>query len=209
MSRIPRDAIRELIAKLTVTDWSPDGWSVAWQVEHLSFEGLRNDSVGAWIELGINSYRSAGVDDYRQQFNPSTQSNQSVLYGLRRFTLTLDARSYSIEVPAWDVLEAIRLRLNNPGSVTVKQALAQHGLSWIRTHPTVSLNYSEKGDVDNRMIWRSTMDVEFSWLSYAQVTDDPGSVIETVGDVENDSPDGTNLVTGTLLNPDGTPVPGG
>jgi hypothetical protein len=205
--RLPKDAIQKLIFQCTVTDWAPQGWRVLWAVDPLPMEGLRNNAMGAYIELSINSYRSNGVDDYRQAFNATTGLLQSVYYGLRQFTLTVDCRSFAPHIPAWDILESIRIRMNNPRSVTANAVFQATGLSWIRTHPTISLNYAEKGDVDNRMIWRQTMDIEFSWLSYAQVQDDLGYTIETVGSVPSDSPPGTNDVTGTLFNPDGNPWP--
>jgi hypothetical protein len=207
MSRIPRGAIAGLIRALTVTDWSPTGWEVVWQSEPLPFEGLRNGTLGAYIELGIKSYRSVGVDDYRQAYNPATGALVSVYYGLRLFTLTIDARSFAEEIPAWDVIESIRLQLNNPRSVTARIFLAKTGLSWIRSHPAQSLNYVDESVVDNRMIWRMVLDVEFSWLSAAQVTDDAGGWIATVGADEAGKPQGSNDVTGTLYGPDGNPWP--
>jgi hypothetical protein len=195
MSRIPRDAIAALIRALTVTDWSPTGWEVVWQTEALPFEGLRNGTLGAYIELGIKSYRSVGVDDYRQVYDPASGALKSIYYGLRMFTLTIDARSFAEEIPAWDVIESIRLRLNNPNSVTARAFFARTGLAWVRSHPAQSLNYVDEGVVDNRMIWRMVLDVEFSWLSAAQVTDDAGNWISTVD------------VTGTLYDPDGNPWP--
>jgi len=207
MSRIPRDAIASLIRALTVTDWSPTGWEVVWQTEPLPFEGLRNGTLGAYIELGIKSYRSVGVDDYRQVYDPVSGALKSVYYGLRMFTLTVDARSFAEEIPAWDVIESIRLRLNNPGSVTARAFFARTGLAWVRSHPAQSLNYVDESVVDNRMIWRMVLDVEFSWLSAAQVTDDAGGWIATVGADEATKAPGSNDAPGTLYDPDGNPWP--
>jgi hypothetical protein len=206
MSRIPREAIRNLITTLSICDYAPEGWSVIYQVEPQPFEGLRNDTLGAWIELSIGAFRSVGEDDYRQTFDATTGAYLSVFYGLRVFTLTIDARSFAPEIPAWDVLESIRLQLNNRRSLTVNSLLQPANLAWVRTHPTVSLNYAEKGDIDNRMIWRSTMDVELSWMSAAQVVDDSGAIIETVGQSQINAPPGSNDVGATILEPDGTPV---
>jgi hypothetical protein len=204
MSRLPRGAIAELISALTVCDFAPTGWEVVWQTEPLPFEGLRNDTPGAYIELGVNSFRSIGVDDYRQQesdANPDVL--ESVFYGLRAFTLVLDCHSFAPSVPAWDILEGIRLQLCNPRSVTCRATWNAAGLAFLRAHPTVNLNYTGKGDVDNREISRSTMDVELSWLSAAQVVDDPGTTIGTMGDVPDDSPDGTANIPGTFSNTNG------
>ena len=139
-------------------------------------------------------------------FDPTTNALLSVYYGLRAFTLTIDARSFDYDVPAWDVLESIRLRMNNRRSATANVYLRENNLAWVRTHPTVSLNYAEKGDVDNRMIWRQTMDIEFTWLSAAQVVDDPGNYLETVGASELGQPAGSNDIPGTIYDPAGNPV---
>lgn len=205
-TQLPREALKELVSSLTVTDWTPTGWSVVWDIESLPFEGLRNGTLGAYVELSISAYRSIGEDDYRQVFDPTTNALLSVYYGLRAFTLTIDARSFDYDVPAWDVLESIRLRMNNRRSATANVYLRENNLAWVRTHPTVSLNYAEKGDVDNRMIWRQTMDIEFTWLSAAQVVDDPGNYLETVGASELGQPAGSNDIPGTIYDPAGNPV---
>jgi hypothetical protein len=207
-SRLPKNEIRNLIAALTVTDYAPQGWPVVWTVDPIPILGLVNDTLGAYLELSINAYRSVGVDDYRQKFNTETNALDSVYYGLRLFTLSMDCRSFAPDIPAWDILESIRLRMNNPRSVTANQVFKATGLSWIRSHPMVALNtYDKETDTDNRMIWRAVLDVEFSWASRAQVTDDAGSWIQTVGDVPFDSPTGTSSIPGTLYNADGTPYP--
>lgn len=197
--QLPRDAIKNLITTLTVTSWAPTGWSVIWSTEQEPFEGIRNDTLGAWIELGISAYRSLGQDDYRQQFNATTNAFESAYYGLRMFTLTIDVRSFDSDVPAWDVIESIRLRLNNARSVTARALLQAVNLAVVRIHPSQSLNYVERGDIDNRMIWRQVMDIEFTWLSAAQVTDDPGAWIQTV--------DGGGTIPGTIYDPSGNPWP--
>jgi hypothetical protein len=207
LRRLPRQAIKDLISDLSVSDFAPNGWPVIWQLEPLPFLGLVNDTLGAYIELGVRGYRAVGIDDYRQVTVGSPPVYTSVFYGLRAFTLTLDCRSFAADVPAWDILEGIRLQMGNPRSVRSNQTFLSTGLAFLRTHPTVSLNYAEKGDVDNRMIWRSVMDVDLSWLSAAQVVDDSGTTIGTVGTVPANSPDGTNNVGEVVKNPDGSPWP--
>ena len=167
MTRIPTGAIKELISTLTVTDWAPNGWSVIWANEKLPFEGLRNGTLGAYVEMTITNFLSKGVDDYRSQYNPTTETLESAYYGLRIFTLSLDCRSFAYECPSFDILEAIRLRMNNPDATIVNSYLQPNGLSWIRSHPMISLP-PDKADVDTRMIWRHVLDVEFGWLSAAQ-----------------------------------------
>ena len=130
-----------------------------------------------------------------------------MFYGLRQFTLTCDIRSLAPDIPAWDIAEVIRLRMNNPASIQVNQYLRPNNLSWIRTHPVVSLNFVPKNKVDRRQQWRATMDIEFGWLSAAQDVSNPGGIIETVGSVPVDSPPGTNAPAGTIYNPDGNVWP--
>lgn len=214
MPRFPKKPLTELIQILTVCDWAPDGWDVRWVVDPLPMEGLRNDTLGAWIELSMTPTRSRGVDDYRQQWNPDVPVGgalQSVFYGLRQFTLTCDARSLAPDIPAWDILECVRLRMNNPASLQVNGILRPNNLSWIRTHPMVGLNFVPKNKVDRRQQWRATMDIEFGWLSAAQDPTNPGGVIDTVGPVPTDSPAGTvnvGLDAGSVIsNPDGNPWP--
>jgi hypothetical protein len=196
LSRLPRAELAALIQALTVTDYAPEGWPVIWQVDPLPFVGLVNDTLGAYIELGISAFRGIGVDDYRQVLLEDEVTNASVFYGLRAFTLTLDCRSFAPDIPAWDILEGVRLQLGSPKSATVQQVFPKSGLAFVRTHPTVNLNYVDKGDADNRMIWRALMDVELTWLSKAQTTDDPGRTIATVG--APDSPEGTAVIPGTI-----------
>lgn len=197
----PHKPLADLIRRLTTTVWAPDGWQVVWNTEPLPFTGLVNGTLGAYIELGIRSSRPVGVDDYRDEYDEETQTNSYVYYGLRRFTLVLDCRSFAPKVPAWNILETLRLRLNNPRALTSRLALQAMGLTIIRFQPSVSLNYVDKGDVDTRMVTREVVDVELGWLSAAQVTDDAGTTIGTVGSVPDDSPDGTNSIPGTIEPP--------
>lgn len=197
-------ALKDLVSQLTVTDWAPDGWSVIWLHEPLPFEGLRNGTLGAYLELNISGFRSVGVDDYRQTWDPAANALSSVLYGLRRFILSIDCRSFSLECPAFDILEAIRLRINNPRSQSVETLMQANGLSWVRTHPMVTLA-ADATDVDLRMVWRNVMDVEFNWLSAAVSTEDEGGIIETIGQSQIGQPIGSNDVPGYLHNPDGSP----
>lgn len=205
MPRLPKDALLSLISDLTVTDWSPNGWPVVWEVDPIPLLGIQNDTLGAFIELSVNSYKSVGVDELKSEFSVELDALQSVYYGLRQFTLTLDCRSFAAHIMAIDILESVRLRINNPGTVLTNQYFTNNGLSWIRSHPTVKL----PGDyqvADSRMTWRASIDIEFSWLSAAQVPVN-GGIIETVGPVPNNSPIGTNDVTGVISNPDGNPWP--
>ena len=202
--------LKRLIWQLTVTDWAPKGWEVIWLHEPLPFEGLRNGSLGAYVELNITNFKSRGVDDYRQALvtppptippaPPAIPYLASAMYGLREFTLSMDCRSFSLDAPAFDILEAVRIRLNNPRSILVNSTLQSNGLAWIRSHPIITLP-AEKQDIDNRMIWRNVLDVEFGWLSAAQETDDQGGYIETVGDDEKDNPAGSNDIPGTISPP--------
>ena len=202
MTRLPLGAIKELISALTVTDYAPDGWSVLWANQPFEFEGLRNDTLGAWIELNIQGFKSKGVDDFRSEYNPTSDALDSVFYGLRMFTLSVNCQSYAPDIPAWDILEAIRLRVNNPGSTIVNGILKPNGLSWIRSHPIVTLPI-DKQAADTRVTWRAVLDIEFSWLSAAQATRQ-GGFISTIGQSEIDAPQGSNDIPGTLLNPDGS-----
>ena len=206
MPRLPLDAILNLVAALTVTSWSPDGWQVFWKNDPLPFVGMQNDTLGAYLEMNITNFLSKGVDDYRQEYVEASDSLESVFYGLRIFTLSIDCRSFAPNVPAWDILETIRLQVNNPRSVTTNKTLAPNGLSWIRTHPIQTLP-AEAQDVDNRTVWRAVLDIEMSWLAAAQVVDDPGAYVTTIGESEIDAPAGSNDVPGVISNPDGNPWP--
>ena len=64
MPRFPKKPLAELIQLLTICDWAPDGWDVRWVVDPLPMEGMRNDTLGAWIELSMTPSRSRGVDDF-------------------------------------------------------------------------------------------------------------------------------------------------
>lgn len=201
LSRLPIRQIQKFIESLTVTDWSPEGWSVIWVTDPQPFEGLRNNSLGAWIELSIKSYRSIGYDDYRTAYSVATNSIQSVLYGVRLFTLSIDVRSFSPSIPAIDIVESILLRVNNRQSVTANAFFTSNNLAWLGAKPSVSLNYSEKNAVDSRKVWREVVDIEMSWISAAQTVDDQGNYIKTVGEVPVNSPIGTNDIQGTFTLP--------
>ena len=206
MPRLPLESIRLLLAALTVTTWSPDGWPVIYQNDPLPFIGPMNGGNGAYLELNVSGFRSVGVDDYRQDTDTTTGNLVSAYYGVREFTLSIDCRSFAQDVPAWDILEALRLQMNNPRSVTVRAALIAMGISLIRCHSIVTLS-PEKQDVDTRQIWRAVLDLEFNWLAKAQSVDDSGATIDTIGVVADDAPVGTNVVVGVVSNPDGNPWP--
>ncbi len=198
--------LKKLVWQLTRTDWAPNGWEVIWLHEPLPFEGLRNGALGAYVELNITNFRSLGEDDYRQAYIAASDSMQSTLYGLRIFTLSMDCRSFSLDAPAFDILEAVRVRLNNRRSAEVNEAMRSVGIAWVRSHPIVTLS-ADKQDVDLRMIWRNVLDVEFSWVSASFSTDDAGGYVKTVGVVPDGSPAGTNAIPGIIMNPDGHPWP--
>lgn len=195
---LPRADLKNLIAQLTRTNVAPKGCPVIWDGESVPFIGQVNGRPGAYIELDIMGYRSIGVDDYRQVFNPATLTMTSAMAGLRQFTLTLDCRSYDGDTPAFDILEVVRLRLNNLRSVTARQALQAANLSVVKIQPMVEL--AEKADT--RFVWRSSLDVIFNWASNDVAADDGGEIIATVATVAGAppavSPVGTNKITGQL-----------
>jgi hypothetical protein len=195
---LPLADIKTLIAQLTRTNVNPKGYPVIWDGEPRPFVGQVGGKPGAWIELDIGSYRSRGVDDYRQTYDPATLTQSSAMVGLRQFTLTLDCRSYDGDTPSFDILEVVRLRLNNPHNVTARRALQAACLSIAKIQPMVEL--TEKAD--SRFVWRSAIDVVFNWTSNDIAADDGGEIIATVATVAGKpnpiSPLGTNVITGQL-----------
>ncbi len=195
---LPRADMLNLVQFLTRTNVAPKGYKVIWDGEPWTFMGANNGRPGAFIEISISNFRSMGVDDYRQEFDEATLTMTSVLCGVRQFTLTLDCRSYDGNIPSFDILEVIRLRLNNPRNVTAKKQLQSVGLSVAKVHPMVEL--PEK--TDQRFVWRTSLDVVFNWASNDVTGDDGGEIIATVGTVAGTpnpiSPVGTNVITGTF-----------
>lgn len=62
----------------------------------------------ARILASIQSYQSIGIDQRLRVFNPTTQQNDNMLVGQRKFTLVVMAESWTNSLQAYDLCERVR-----------------------------------------------------------------------------------------------------
>jgi len=122
------------------------GYKVFWDGDGLDFDDTQ-------IQLNILAYRTVGVDETREEYDPVRDELATTLCGLRAFTLSIRADSYDMGEPAYEILERIRRRLRGGAARVV---LEETGLALTTlTNPIVDLDVV----ADNRPIYSSTWDV--------------------------------------------------
>lgn len=164
---IPRGALLDLVKGITnktVTIWSG---------EPEPYLAVKNGKGGRWFELEISSYGAKGVDEYRQDLNVAADALASTLNGVRRFTLSIKAKSFDAGTMPYDMLETVRLRLRSKSAKTILQA---EGLALIDfPGQIVRLGWI----TDTREGYAAVMDVRFANASTDDAGDDGGDYVVT------------------------------
>lgn len=171
---IPKAALLTLIQTLSgvQTKWRTDPEFVAGIAPGIA-------SSHAWIWLSVTSMRSLGVDDYRQVFNQATGNLDSQIAGNRLFTLSCRAESYDVNIEAFDLVEAVRIRLR---SFKARGIFAPAGLALVDIQPTAVFTNVVTDSGTKRTLKVATMDIRWAYVStYSPLPDDDaGGIIASV-----------------------------
>lgn len=159
MNTIPRAALLDLVQGLT--NKTPTQWSGEPDRYH----------KGKWFELSIITYGAKGVDEIRRDSVGDTLDTS--IGGVRRFTLSILARSLKADSFPLDMLEEVRIRLRGPSARAI---LMTEGLALI-DFPGQIMNAPWR--VDDREGLAATMDVRFALASTSSENEGAGGVIDT------------------------------
>lgn len=157
---------------------------------HLGQQDPEISNERAWIKASLQSWQSIGIDEQRQQYNPVTDQNDTLVVGQRRFTLVVRAESNDPKLEAFDLCERVRFRFRSQTA----RALMVPVLALIDFGPIVTHQaFADVGGTKREML-AATLDVRMAGV----VADDPldpgeGGYIATV-----DAATG-GLIPGTLL----------
>lgn len=147
---------------------------VLWNTEPEPFLGQVNGMPGYWLQLSMVHTETKGVDDYRQVYDPVNQVNGTTQISWRIYTIHFRVISYSMELPAFDVMDQIRRGLR---SLTAKTGYGEIGIALVDWGKTIDIPVTK----DQRETSECGLDVRFSWQVSADPGDDNGGIIESVG----------------------------
>jgi hypothetical protein len=106
----------------------------------------------AWLIAGIQSLGNLGVDELRQQYNPVTNQNDSLVAAYRSFTLGVKAFSLDATLEAFDLLERVRFRFRTEEIQTIlRPTIALRDFQPIHVLDSASAN--------NRLVLVATVDI--------------------------------------------------
>jgi hypothetical protein len=171
---IPKAALLTLVQTLS-------GVQAKWRTDPEFVAGMAPGvaSSHAWIWLSVTSTRAIGVDDYRQVFNAAMGNLDSQIAGNRMFTLSLRAESYDVNIEAFDLVEAVRVRLR---SFKARGIFAPAGLALVDIQPTAVFTNVITDAGTKRTLKVAVMDIRWAYVSTYSPTadDDAGGTIDTV-----------------------------
>jgi hypothetical protein len=104
--RFPKDQLINVVQTIA-------GVQVVWRTAARPLLAQRPGTEWAWIMLSVQSYVSVGIDELRQQLNAQQTALDSIVVGLRHFTLVCRAYSIDATLQAFDLLERVRFRIRS------------------------------------------------------------------------------------------------
>lgn len=159
MNPIPRAALLDLVRGLT------NKTSTQWSSEPDRYQ------KGKWFELSILAYGANGVDEIRRE-TVGDELDTSVS-GVRRFTLSILARSLEAKSFPFDMLEEVRIRLRGSSA----RAILKRECLALIDFPGQIQNAPWR--IDSREGLAAVMDVRFAMASTSNENEGAGGIIET------------------------------
>lgn len=138
----------------------------------------------------MQSWLSIGIDEQRQQYNSTTDQNDTIVVGQRRFTLVVQAKSLDPKIEGFDLCERVRFRFRSQTA----RVLMVPVLAIIDFGPIVPQEaYADVGGTE-RALLQATLDVRMAGV----VADDPLDPGEGAYIAQVDQASG-GTIPGTLL----------
>lgn len=167
--QFPRVEIQELVQDITEL-------KVIWAGQPEPMLGQVNGRPGCWIELTVIATKTLGTDNDRLTYDPVNLVNDVTQVSNRVYTVQFKAKSFSRDVPAFDVIDQIRRGLR---SVSSRDRLVETNIAFVDWGNTVDLPVAK----DSRQTSESSMDVRIAWQVSADPGDNKGGWIQSVGSI--------------------------